>query len=246
MSGDRFVKNVSAFLILLAKTIREVSPCGDAEPAQGLFDLLFLQGGGIEMFTQWFGTRPSRSPQRDRFFRPSLEYLEGRLAPSSMVPMDPGHGHGNGNGPPGHSNGNGGNVIGPVNAPSINQAGNVHNNIHINAVNSFNNTITNSFILMPAQQASVAGLFSISFGLAGALSSPQLGSLLSEEVALGVDTYLNGLGLSKLIPSLPGDIAALKADIAANALGSTAIGSAIGSLVYNATLDALTTAQPTI
>ncbi len=42
------------------------------------------------MLRDWFGTRAPRSPERNRFFRPELEYLEGRLAPSNMgmAPQD--------------------------------------------------------------------------------------------------------------------------------------------------------------
>ncbi len=42
------------------------------------------------MLRNWFGARVARSPERNRFFRPQLEYLEGRLAPSNMgmAPQD--------------------------------------------------------------------------------------------------------------------------------------------------------------
>jgi hypothetical protein len=89
-------------------------------------------------------------------------------------------------------------------------------------------------------------LFSASLGLASALSSPQLGTLLNDEIALGVDTYLNNLGLSSVIPTLPGDISTLNAAISSNPLESTVIGHALGTLAFDVTMAALTSAQPTI
>ena len=38
------------------------------------------------MLTNWFGARPARPSARGRFFRPTLERLENRLAPSSSGP----------------------------------------------------------------------------------------------------------------------------------------------------------------
>ena len=99
---------------------------------------------------------------------------------------------------------------------------------------------------MPTQQAALAGLFSASLGLANALSNPQLGTLLNDEIALGVDTYLNTLGLSSVIPSLPGDIATLNAAISASPLESTLIGQTLGNLAFDVTVDALMAAQPKI
>ncbi|MHB1422268.1 MAG: hypothetical protein ACYC3I_03535 [Gemmataceae bacterium] len=194
------------------------------------------------MLTKWFGTQTTRSSKQTLVTRPWLEFLEERNAPSGFKPMGDGHpkqpdrpDHGPPGPPP------------PAMSSGISSNVNAHGSFNNSTITgSFNNTINNTYILMPTQQASVAGLFSVSLGLASALNSPQLGSLLSDEVALGVDTYLSSLGLAKLIPSLPSDIANLNAAIHANTLGSTALGAAIGSLAFNATLDALTTAQPTI
>ncbi len=100
---------------------------------------------------------------------------------------------------------------------------------------------------MPSQQNAVSGLFSLSSSLAGALSSPQLGGLLNDEIALAVDTYLDSFPMvASALPSLSGDIANLHAAISANALAGTAVGQAIGTLAFNVTMNALTTAQPTI
>jgi hypothetical protein len=55
------------------------------------------------MLTKWFGTHAHRSLKKDHSFRPWLERLEDRNAPSALGPRDDngnghGHGHGNGNG----------------------------------------------------------------------------------------------------------------------------------------------------
>ena len=134
--------------------------------------------------------------------------------------------------PPGNGISSGVNASGSFNGSTI--------------TDSFNNTITNTVILMPTQQAALAGLFSASLGLANALSNPQLGTLLNDEIALGVDTYLNTLGLSSVIPSLPGDIATLNAAISASPLESTLIGQTLGNLAFDVTVDALMAAQPKI
>jgi hypothetical protein len=58
------------------------------------------------MLTNWFARRAPRSRTKILSFRPRLESLEERNAPSAVVPMDSGHGNGNGNGN-GNSQGNG-------------------------------------------------------------------------------------------------------------------------------------------
>lgn len=201
------------------------------------------------VLTKWFGKRSHRSPQRDGFFRPSLECLEGRLAPSSMVPMDPGHGHG-------HGHDDGGDhgpapIVGPVNGPVVQQSGNVHNNIHItdsfnNATNAFNSSMgLGATSLSPTQSASVGALIGLSALIAAETGSSDLSMLIDDEIALAVDTYLsNQSGVT--ISSLSTDISTLKAAIAANPLESTLIGSVVGTLAYDVTLSALDTAQATI
>ena len=181
------------------------------------------------MFTKWFGTRTLRQPAKaEYFFRPELEALEDRLPPSSV------HGMGGDNG-----NGNGSDHV------------NIHENIHI--TNSFNgSTLTNSFngmfpgvfFLGQGQQAAVGQLLALSSLLATELSNSNLGSLIDDEVALAVDTVLFNQGLSSVIPTLKGDISMLNTAIAANPLSSTPIGQAVGMLAFDATMDALTAAQP--
>jgi hypothetical protein len=104
---------------------------------------------------------------------------------------------------------------------------------------------------MPGQQAALQGLLGLSGLLSSVLSSPQLGSLLSDEIALAVDTYLTSPAISAMLPSsvvssLTSDQATLSAAIAANPLESSPIGAALGMVAFDVTLGALTSAQPTI
>src|SRR5215469_8932635 len=115
------------------------------------------------MFEKWFGNRKRRSSERSYSFRPQLEYLEGRLAPSAVMPMDD-HGNGNGNGN-GNDNGNG--------PPGhVNEHNNNNGNVHINAHDSFNTTITNSF------NTAINNLTVNQFFTGGGGSSQSLGGLL--------------------------------------------------------------------
>lgn len=206
------------------------------------------------MLTKWFGTRALRSAKKDLSFRPWLESLEDRNAPSGLGPMDDhGHGHGNGNGddhgphgpppppppPAGVSNGISSNV-------------NAHGSFNGSTItDSFNNTINNTVVLMPSQQTAVQGLLGLSGLLASTLNSAQLGSLLNDEIALAVDTYLTSSAIASSLPaslvsSLKADQATLSAAISANPLDASPIGQALGTLAYDTTLDALMAAQATI
>ena len=197
------------------------------------------------MLTKWFGTSASGSSKSDRFFRPQLEYLEGRLAPSSVVPMDS-HGNGNGNG---HGNGNGG---GPPGHSNVHNMNNTHYNIHITGsfngnVDSFNNVVAvaGTGAVGPGQVGAIGALFNLSGLVAAETSSSQLGMLIDDEIALAVDTYLSStLGLN--ITGLDNAMTILNTDIHNNPLESTLVGQVVGSLAFDVTMDALTMAQPTI
>lgn len=200
------------------------------------------------MFRALFRTRTFRTPERERFFRPSLEYLEGRLAPSGVGPMD-GHGP---HGPPGPPPGPPGPPppagISNGNSSNINAHGSFNNST---ITDSFNNTINNTIILMPTQQSSVQGLLGISSFISGALNNPQLGTLLNDEIALAVDTYLTSAPISSILPanvesSLKADMTTLNSAISANPVESSLVGQVIGTLAFDATLNALTSAQATI
>ncbi len=195
------------------------------------------------MSVKLFGTRTSRRMEPNRFFRPELEHLESRLAPSS------GHGHGHGD----NSQGQEGNQPPPVLvSPPDNSHNNVHNNVHITATNSFNTTIniTNSFngssFLAPPQQSSVQMLNSLSSLLAAEMGNSQLGSLLSNEIALAVDNYLLPFASTLGLSTLKGDMSTLQNAINTNPLESTPVGQLIGTLAYDVTTAALTAAQPTV
>ncbi len=202
------------------------------------------------MRINWFRTRTPSSPERDRFFRPELESLEGRLAPSNVMPF--GHGNGNGNG---HGDGGGPHHGPPAAGPIVNQAGAVnvagdHNNIHItgsfnNNTGSFNNVagVAGAGLLGPGQLGAVGALFAFSYLLAAETSNPSVATLIDDEIALAVDNYINGL--------LPGTISSTdigKLTTAISGLESSLpfIGPVLGNLAYTVTYDALTMAQPTI
>ena len=183
--------------------------------------------------------------------RLALERLEDRNAPSALGPRDDngnGHGHGNGNGddhgPPPPA---------PVGVSiGISSGVNAHGSFNGSTItDSFNNTINNTVVLMPSQQAALQGLLGLSGFLASTLNSPQLGTLLNDEIALAVDSYLTSPGISGVLPagvvsSLKSDEATLTAAINANPVNASPIGHALGTLAFNTTLDAFTTAQATI
>ncbi len=200
------------------------------------------------MLTKWFKTRTLRAVNEDRSFRPWLEILEDRNAPSGLGPMDPHgpHGHQGPHGPPPPA------PVGPPapapvsNNNNITSGVNAHGSFNNSTItDSFNNTITNTFILMPTQQSAIGGLLGI--GTLVSSMNSQLGSLIRDEIALAVDTYLESFpAVAAALPSLKTDISTLNAAIAANSLESTAFGAEAGTLVFDVTMNALTSAQPTI
>jgi hypothetical protein len=188
--------------------------------------------------------------RKDCSFRPWLESLEERNAPS-------GHGPGGGDDQGDQGNDDQGPHHGPPppapvsasQSSSINAHGSFNNSTF---TNSFNNTMNVVVNLPPAQSGAVGGLLGISGFLSSALSNPQLGTLLNDEIALAVDNYLTGtpaiasvLG-SSVVSTLKTDAATLASAIAANPLESSPIGAAVGMFVYDLTSGALTAAQPKI
>jgi hypothetical protein len=196
------------------------------------------------MFRQWLDTRPARSLKKDRPFRLWLESLEERNAPSGLGPTIE---HGPHHPPP----------ASPSVNTSVSTASNAHDSFNNSTfTNSFNTTITNtiSVNLMPGQSAAVSGLMGLTNLLSSALSNPQLGSLLTDEILMAVDTYLTtpaistALGLpSSELSILQGDLTTLQGDIA-NLLGTppSPILSALGTEVFTMTLNALTSPQNVI
>lgn len=212
------------------------------------------------MLTRWFGNRSSRSLEKDRPFRPWLESLEERNAPSGGPGGDHDHGppdHHHPPPPPPHH-------PGPVNNGVVNNvsasAGNGNHGSFNNSTitGSFNNTITNTINntvnvmvnMAPAQAFAVEGLFGISSFLGSALSNPQLGTLLTDEVASAVDQYLYTLSqmpnspLSGLASTLKTDLGNLQTAI--TGLETSPTLTFLGTAVHDITLDALMAAQPTI
>jgi hypothetical protein len=198
------------------------------------------------MLTKWLTDRPSRKGKKDHSCRPWLELLEERNAPS---------GHGGQNDQGNQGDNDHGHHGPPPPAPpsnSISSSINAHGSFNNSTItDSFNNTMNVTVNLPPAQSAAVGGLLGISNLLSSALSNPQLGTLLNDEIALAVDTYLTSSAISSSLPasvvsSLKSDEATLSAAISANSQNGSPIGHAIGTLVYDTTLDALMAAQATI
>lgn len=190
------------------------------------------------MLTEWLADRRSYIVRMDRSFRPCLESLEQRNAPSGH---GPGGDHDHGPPPPPPAN----NGV----QSNVNAQGSFNNST---ITDSFNNTINVAINLPPTQSGAVGGLLGISDLLASVSSNPQLGSLLNDEIALAVDNYLTGtpaiasvLGTT-IVTDLKNDAATLTTAIAANPLESSPAGAAFGTLVYDLTFDALTGVQPKI
>jgi hypothetical protein len=200
------------------------------------------------MFTTWLDTRSTRSLKTDRFFRPCLESLEERNAPS-------GHGHDGGDD---QGDDNGHHAPPPTVPVSNSSASNSGITSGINAQGSFNNsTITGSFNntinynvtvnLPPAQAAEVQVFGGVTNLLATALHNPTLGTLLNDEITAAVDTYLTSPAISpQLSPSV---VSILKTDLGkldtaiATLEGSSPVLSALGTDVFNVTLSALVATQ---
>lgn len=196
------------------------------------------------MLRKWLCSRSTRSPRKDRRLRPWLESLEERNAPSGFGPGDD---HGGGGGGPHHA---------PPPTPvavntSVSTGSNAHGSFNNSTfTNSFNTTITNNVTvnLSPTQSAAVQGLTGATNLLSALLNNPQLGTLLDNEIAAAVDTYLTSPAISALLPpsvvsSLTTDLSTLNTAIAGQA--TSPILDALGTAVFTLTLDALTTAQPT-
>lgn len=194
------------------------------------------------MLAKWLTARPSRPANKDYSFRPWLESLEERNAPS-------GHGGDNDQGNQGdHDHGH----HGPPPPPPATVNSSIHSNVNAHGsfnnstiTDSFNNTINVAINLPAAQSGAIGGLLGVSNLLSSALSNPQLGNLLNDEIALAVDHYLTStpavaslLG-SGVVTALQNDATTLSNAIAMNPLESNPIGAAVGTMVFDLTSDAL-------
>lgn len=197
------------------------------------------------MFGKWFGTRSPRSSAEENRFRPQLEYLEGRLAPSSM-----GMGHGQGND---NSQGNENDSPGQTNVHT-----NDHTNIHINVHDNFNLDdndglgvalnnlqVNQTFGLLGVPQAQLATILFSSLGQAitstsGATVQDAL-TLVSDEFQLGRDTgmLLQGvLSNGSVDQSLVTTIHNLQSTIQSNRLEASAAGQIAGIVAFDIGLNA--------
>lgn len=188
------------------------------------------------LLRNWFRTSAQRPSAFVRSVRPWLEKLEDRLAPAAGGIPGPPPGHGPG-GPPGPP-------PGPPGPPA-----------HINAHDSFNTTITDSFntsinnvtvnqyTTVAAAPAQAQQALSSGVGLAAQMSPQALFGLITDEVHLAVDTYLSLAVYKTNNPDLTQDMHNLQLSIQSNPLETTAIGEAVGFLTFDVVLDAVVTAN---
>jgi hypothetical protein len=185
------------------------------------------------MLTKWFGARSPRTPERDRYFRPQLECLEGRLAPSSF--------NGNGNG--GDDNGGGDDVqrTPPGYQKHINNFDDFDENTNDQFQIILNSLTVNQFFFtasLPPGQLQQEFFFNLTQGLQGN-SQANFGNaitLVSDEFQLAQDTSL--LVSSILSGSAPNqslilDIHNLQAAIQSNPLEATTGGPLAGALAFD-------------
>jgi hypothetical protein len=170
-----------------------------------------ISKGENVMFRDWFGSRTLHAPKRDRFFRPSLEFLEGRLAPSGMGPGGP-------PGPPANVHINNNDSFNTNTNDSFNTA---VNNITVNQTfTTINNTtIQQSFqtnLILSAQQNYQAAL-----------------GLVLDEFELAAETYLTLAGGQAGNPALASDMHGLQFAIQQNPLEGTSEGAMLGTLAFN-------------
>jgi hypothetical protein len=197
------------------------------------------------MFDNWFRTRTPGSPERERFFRPRLECLEGRLAPSSMMMGgDDGHGHGHGDG-----GGDGGRTPGQMRNDDndrehefINDFDDFDEEINepVNIV--MNNLQVNDFIFLAGlPTAQLQQVFGFTLNLAMQTNPTAAVSLVTNEVSLAKDTAMLVTDvLAGMTPpqSLLTDIHNLQSAIQHNPLESTFVGQVTGALAFDLTLRA--------
>jgi hypothetical protein len=203
------------------------------------------------MLTKWFSSRTPRPSAHSCNVRPQLEYLEGRLAPSSM-----GMGHGNGNdNNQGDENGNDDNGRTPG---RVNVHENEHTNIHINVHDNFNLddddatgivlnnlNVNQTFGLIGTPQAQLTEILFASLGQAiattpGATLQNAL-TLVNDEVQLGQDTgmLLQGvLSGGAVDQSQVTTIHNLQSSIQSNPLEASAAGQVAGIVAFDIGLNA--------
>lgn len=201
------------------------------------------------MLRNWLRSRQPRSPQEENRFRPRLECLEGRLAPSALV-MGPGHGHGDGGG---DDNG-GGDDRGRGEPPGQMRHDDDNEQRFINQFDDFdeedndgfhvvmNNLQVNDFIFLAGlPTAQLQQVFGFTLNLAVQTNPTAAVSLVTNEVSLAKDTAMLVTDvLTGVTPpqSLLTDIHNLQSAIQHNPLESTFVGQVTGALAFDLTLRA--------
>lgn len=202
------------------------------------------------MLRNWLRPRQPRSPREENRFRPRLEVLEGRLAPSALV-MGPGHGHGDGGG--GDDNG-GGDDKGGGEPPGQIRHDDDNGQRFINQFDDFdeedndgfhvvlNNLSVNDFIFLAGlPTAQLQQVFGFTLNLAMQTNPTAAVSLVTNEVSLAKDTAMlvtDVLGGVTPPQSLLTDIHNLQSAIQHNPLETTFVGQVTGALAFDLTLRA--------
>ena len=198
------------------------------------------------MLRNWLRVRQPRSPKEENRFRPRLECLEGRLAPSAL---GPGNGHGNDGGDDngGGDDKGGGEPPGQVRNDDngqefINQFDDFdesdNDSFHIVS----NNLSVNDFIFLAGlPTAQLQQVFGFTLNLAMQTNPQAAVSLVTNEMQLATDTSaLVKDVLTGVTPpqNLLTDIHNLQSAIQHNPLESTFVGQVTGALAFDLTLRA--------
>jgi hypothetical protein len=197
------------------------------------------------MLRDWFGTRTLRSPERVRFFRPRLEYLEGRLAPSSMGMQ----GNDN-NGGDDQGGGDDRNGEPPGQERQINQYDgyNTSNNSLFSQVID-NLTVNQFFTYAGMSQTQLQQTFLTDLTQSAQVNVSQTIALVTDEVHLAADTslavsaLLSGSASGSNAQALVQDMTKLQIAIQTNPLEATAAGQTLGMVSFNLALQATLSSQ---
>ena len=205
------------------------------------------------MFRNLLRTHQLRSPREENRFRPRLEYLEGRLAPSAL--MGNGHGRGDGGGDDeGGGDGNGGGKGEGGGGPPGQVRHDDEGQRFINRFDDFdesenngfrvalNNLSVNNFIFLAGlPTGQLQQLFGFTLNLALQTNPQAAVSLVTNEVSLAKDTAMVVTDvLAGMTPpqSLLTDIHNLQSAIQQNPLETTFVGQVTGALAFDLTLRA--------
>lgn len=210
------------------------------------------------MFSSWFGPRASRSSTKERFFRPRLECLEGRLAPSSLpisnaAALGGGGGGSGGNPLSGPTEGGGGNqlsgpnegsLVGPFNLNGFDNFDTTINDSPSLALNTL--MVNHAFATSGLPQNQLQSAFNTTFFLSFQTNPQAAISLLADEAVLAMNTIRvlpAALIHSPVDQALLQNIHALQSSIQRNPLETTLFGQVAGVLAYDLVLRTALPAQ---